>query len=89
MCRTLVFNECKPAVRLIFNLGKYDNISPALEEHHWLPVDKRIKFKSLLLTFKALHGQAPGYLIEMFLIKQVGRYHTCLFTKSEMLYQPG
>ena len=29
---------------------------------HWLPVSKRIAFKILLLTYKALHGQGPVYL---------------------------
>jgi hypothetical protein len=26
---------------------------------HWLPVAERIKFKIILLTFKALHGLSP------------------------------
>ena len=29
---------------------------------HWLPVRKRIQFKVLLLTFKALHDRSPGYI---------------------------
>ena len=32
---------------------------------HWLPVKFRIEFKILLLTYKALHGQAPSYLKEL------------------------
>ena len=31
---------------------------------HWLPVKSRIEFKILLLTYKALNGQAPSYLKE-------------------------
>ena len=30
---------------------------------------KRIKFKILLLTFKALHGMAPRYIIDLINIK--------------------
>ena len=41
---------------------KYDHITPILTELHWLPVRKRIQFKVLLLTFKALHDQSPGYI---------------------------
>ena len=32
---------------------------------HWLPVDKRIEYKLLLYTYKALHALAPGYLCEL------------------------
>ena len=33
---------------------------------HWLPVDKRIEYKLLLYTYKALHGLlAPRYLCEL------------------------
>ena len=33
---------------------------------YWLPVDKRIEYKLLLLyTYKALHDLAPGYLCEL------------------------
>ena len=34
---------------------------------HWLPVEQRILFKVLLLTFKALHGKAPSYLKDLLL----------------------
>ena len=32
---------------------------------HWLPVEKRITLKMLVITFKALHGLAPEYLSEL------------------------
>ena len=41
---------------------KYDHISPVLRKLHWLPVEHRIRYKILLLTFKALNGHAPQYL---------------------------
>ena len=34
---------------------KCDHVTPILKELHWLPVSERIKFKIMLLTFKALH----------------------------------
>ena len=33
-----------------------------LQQLHWLPVEFRIKFKVLVLTFKAICGSGPGYL---------------------------
>ena len=40
-------------------------MSRALMELHWLPVDKRIEYKLLLYTYKALHGLASGYLYKL------------------------
>ena len=47
------------AARLLTGLRKYDHITPVLSDLHWLPVKDRIEFKIILLTFKAIHGQAP------------------------------
>ena len=40
-------------------------MSRASMELHWFPVDKRIEYKLLLYTYKALHELAPGYLREL------------------------
>ena len=32
---------------------------------HWLPVKQRIHFKTLLITYKALHNLAPPYLSDL------------------------
>ena len=53
------------AARLLSYTSKYDHITPVLAELHWLPVEKRIIFKILLLTYKALHSQAPIYISEL------------------------
>ena len=50
------------AARLIAQVKKHEHISPILMKFHWLPVMYRIKFKILLLTYKALNGTAPDYL---------------------------
>ena len=40
-------------------------MSRALIGLHWLSVDKRIEYKLMLYTYKALHDLAPGYLCEL------------------------
>ena len=50
--------------RLLMSCKKYDHITPILINLHWLPVRYRINFKILLLTFKALYGMAPSYIID-------------------------
>jgi hypothetical protein len=52
------------AARLILNRRKFDSATPLLRQLHWLPVQSRIKYKLLLLTFKCVHGLAPSYLSE-------------------------
>ena len=47
--------------RVILIRSKRDHVTPMLLELHWLPVKCRITFKTLLLTFKCLHGLAPTY----------------------------
>jgi hypothetical protein len=54
------------AARLITGKKKYDHISPILYDLHWLPVQQRIKFKVLLIMFKAKHSLLPSYLTELF-----------------------
>ena len=46
-------------------LRDHDSMSRALMELHWLPADKRIEYKLLLYTYKALYGLAPGYLCKL------------------------
>jgi exonuclease III len=56
------------AARLINLVKKVDHITPILIQLHWLPIKYRIQYKLLLLTYKALHGQAPAYLQELLTI---------------------
>ena len=62
------------AARLVTSTRKYDHITPILRELHWLPVKFRIHFKLLLLTFKALHGMAPKYMVNLLVVKVEGNY---------------
>ena len=58
------------AARLVSGVRKQDHISPTLKALHWLPVEKRIIFKILLMTYKTLNGLAPSYLTTL-----ITRYH--------------
>ena len=53
------------AARLITGTRRSEHITPVLAALHWLPVTFRIDFKILLLTFKALNGLAPQYLMDI------------------------
>ena len=50
------------AARLIKGSKKRDHITPVLRQLHWLPIEQRIQFKILCLTFKALRFNNPTYL---------------------------
>ena len=50
------------AARLLTYTKKYDHITPVLRSLHWLPVEKRISFKILLLMHHILYSSAPAYL---------------------------
>ena len=54
-------------------LQDHDSMSHALMELHWLPVDKRIEYKLMLYTYKALYGLAPGYLCELVVLYEPRR----------------
>ncbi|KAK3535384.1 hypothetical protein QTP70_011608 [Hemibagrus guttatus] len=50
------------AARLVFNLPKFSHTTPLLRSLHWLPVAARIRFKTLMLAYKANNGPASFYL---------------------------
>ena len=51
--------------RIITGLGRYDHVTPALQDLHWLPIPYRIKYKICMLTFKCVHKIAPEYLCDL------------------------
>ena len=53
------------AARIVTGTRKRDHITPVLVSLHWLPVEKRIKFKILVIVYKCIHGLAPAYLSEL------------------------
>ncbi len=53
------------AAHLTLGIKKFEHITPALKKLHWLPVEQRIIFKVLCLTFKALNGLTLDYLTNL------------------------
>ena len=74
------------AARLELSLSKYSHISPALYQLQWLPVQHRVHFKILILTFKVIRGLAPKYIIELINIKLRSIYN--LRSKSKFIARP-
>ena len=50
---------------MITGCRHHDHISRVLKELHWLSVNERIQFKTLVLTYNSLNGQTPAYLAEL------------------------
>ena len=53
------------AARLVTQSRKFDHITPVLIDLHWLPIEARIRFKVLLITYKIINGIAPMYLSDL------------------------
>ena len=52
------------AARLIFGLKRFDRITPALMDLHWLPYPQRTTYKLCMIMFKCLRGSALAYLAD-------------------------
>jgi hypothetical protein len=74
------------SARLIMDVSKYSHISPVLYQLHWLPVEARIHFKILLITFKALHGLTPTYIKDLVVMRSQSKYN--LRSNNGILLQP-
>ena len=58
------------AARLVCSLPRFCHVTPTLFSLHCLPVCFRIEFQSLILAFKAIHGLAPRYIMDLIEVKQ-------------------
>ncbi|KAI5092953.1 gastrula zinc finger protein XlCGF28.1-like [Silurus meridionalis] len=65
--------------RLVFNQPKFSHTTPLLRSLHWLPVAARIRFKTLMLAYKAKNGPAPSYLSDLITSRTAPR---CLRSSS-------
>ena len=74
------------AARLVTASRKRDHITPILRRLHWLPVRYRTIFKILLLTYKALDGQAPSYIKDLLKYKNSGR--VLRSSNKHLLHEP-
>ena len=57
------------AARLVVQSGLYEHITPVLIDLHWLPVEARILYKYILITYKCIAGGAPQYLSSLLHIR--------------------
>ena len=53
------------AVRLVLRTRSSEHITPVLRQLHWLPIKQLIAYKILLLTYKAMNGMAPKYIVDL------------------------
>ncbi len=53
------------AARIVSRVRKRDHITPVLRQLHWFPVQKRIMYKILMITYKSLNGLAPNYISDL------------------------
>ena len=53
------------AARVVTVSPKFCHITPILVNLHWLPIELRIEFKLLTITYKTLHGLAPTYIEDL------------------------
>ena len=78
----------KAAARQIFLERKYCHITPLLQKLHWLPIKYRIQFKILLITFKAIHGLAPSYIVDLICVKPLNTRYSLRSTKGLLTGTP-
>ena len=71
---------------LICSIPRFSHVTPVLYSLHWLPVQFRIDFKILIITFKAIYGHAPEYICNLIDIKNPSTYG--LRSNSELLLAP-
>ena len=74
--------------RLIFKIPRFYHISPIVCTLHWLPVEFRIHFKIIIITFKVIHGQAPVYLQDLISKREEERYNLRSCAMGIMLQTP-
>jgi len=74
------------AARLICSTPHCSRITLVLYSLHWLPVRFRIVFKILIITFKAIHGQAPDYVCNLIRVENLSLYG--LHSNSQVLLVP-
>ena len=76
------------AAKLIFKAHRRDHVTPLLQQLHWLPVQKRILFKILTITYKCLHNLAPSYLSALLSFHHSARSGLRSATDKTLLHIP-
>ena len=57
------------AARLVVKRRKYESIRNDINNLHWLRIDQRIIFKTLVTVFKCLHEMAPQELFKLLTVR--------------------
>ena len=60
--------------KIVLGRNKYSSSTDALKSLHWLPIHLRSKYKICVLMFNCRMGQAPVYLQELLLKKDIFRH---------------
>ena len=74
------------AARIVTESRKFDHISPVLRRLHWLPIESRIEFKVICITFRIINGLAPLYMQDLIIQKHTSR--TLRSTNKRLLQIP-
>ena len=72
------------AARMITGARSSGDLTPILKSLHWLPVEARVNFKILLITYKMLNEQSAGYLEP--LIKEYNHPSRALYDHHPVRY---
>jgi len=59
------------AARILTCASRYEHTTPICYRLHWLPVAYRVKYKVLLLVYKALNNAAPDYISDLLQHRQI------------------
>ena len=51
--------------RVINNLQKFDHVSSAMRDLHWLKIPQRIQFKVLVTIYQCVNGLAPPFVADL------------------------
>jgi hypothetical protein len=76
------------AAKLILNRRKYDSVTCALKDLHWLPVRLRIEHKIMTLVHKCIYGKVPNYLKELISPKKIRKEGLRSGTMRNLLEKP-
>ena len=65
----LTYDACNQLIHALVTVRidycTFGHISETLMDLHWLPVQQRVLFKVLILTYQAYHKTAPSYLCDL------------------------
>ena len=76
------------SAKLVYRAHRYRHITPLLTELHWLNNKQRIDFKIILITNKAIHGAAPGYISNLISLKRNCKIWADLYKDKQLLQLP-